>query len=154
MNATNRIVLCTAAMFSLMAAASAPPTSAPAGAYRVQETLLAPMDATVMSPVFSRDGSRLAYITRKGQKFCVVVDAQAGAEYDQISGLSFSPDCKHVAYTARHGQKSSEMLDGQAGPEYDAISKLGLIFSPDSKRAAYVARNNQKWFAVVDGQAG
>ena len=156
MNATNWIVVCTATVLSLTVTASAQQTNAQTGANKIQQTRLGPMDAEVMNPVFSRDACHLAYVTTKGEKQCVVVDGQAGTEYDGISegSLIFSADGKRLAYIAKKGAKWLIVLDGQASAEYDGIAKGSLIFSPDGKRLAYIAKKGAKWLVVMDGQAG
>ncbi len=56
-------------------------TTAPTDAYKVKETRLGPIDAEMLFPVFSRDARHLAYVTHRGQRFCVATDGQAGEEY-------------------------------------------------------------------------
>jgi roadblock/LC7 domain-containing protein len=102
-------------------------------------------------PVFSTDGKHVAYAAQRGDKWLVVVDGQAGLEFEGISLPVFSPDGKRVAYTAKRGEKWLVVVDGEAGPEFDVVSKL--VFSPDGKRVAYGARSSHKQFMVVDGQA-
>ena len=123
MNATNWIVVCTTAMLSLTVTGSAQQTNAQAVVYKIQETRLGPLDAKMMDPAFSRDGCHLAYVTTKGQKQCVVVDGQVGAEYDGTAAgtLIFSADGKRVAYVAQKGAKWLVVVDGQEGAEYYAI---------------------------------
>jgi hypothetical protein len=70
---------------------------------------------------FSKDGSRLAYVGRKGGKDFVVVDGAAAAPYESIANLAFTPDGRHVVYTARRGGKSLVVVDGAEGREYDGF---------------------------------
>ena len=85
----------------------------------------------------------------------VVVDGQAGAEYDESSHpRSSAPDGKRVAYVARKGR---EVVGGgwmaQAGAEYDGIGKGTLIFTPTASRVAYGSpRRGSRRLVVVDGQ--
>jgi len=120
--------------------------------------------------VFSQDRRHVAYVMPRGQKQCVVVDGQVGAEYDEIcKGPIFSPYSNRVAYIAKKGKKSLVVVDGQPGAEYyNAINGDSLIFSPDGKRVAYVLENpgmifplrpgevplDNRPFVVVDGKAG
>jgi WD40 repeat protein len=105
---------------------------------------------------FSPDGTRLAYVTGKGDRrhssLWVVVDGKAGAEYDEVLHLAFSPDSKRVAYAAKTDKQWAVVVDGHPGAAYDDI--LGPIFSPDGKRVAYGARQGKQWSVVADGQAG
>jgi roadblock/LC7 domain-containing protein len=52
----------------------------------------------VWCPVFSQDGKRVAYASKKDAKWLVVVDGQPGPDYDWIIDMEFSPDGKSVAY--------------------------------------------------------
>ena len=119
--------------------ASAQPTPAPTDAYKIEETRLGPIDAERLAIVFSRDARHKAYVTHKGQKLSVVVDGQAGAEYDGIGKgtLIFSADGKRVAYGAKKGKQAVVVVDGQASPVYDGTAAGTLIFSADGKRVAY-----------------
>ncbi|MGD0463919.1 MAG: hypothetical protein ABSB74_15655, partial [Tepidisphaeraceae bacterium] len=105
MKATKWIAAWATAMIGLTVTAFAQSNAAPTNAYKTEETRLGPMDAEVLYPVFSRDGRHFAYVARRDQMLCVVVDGQAGAEYDDIGedSVIFSPDGKRVAYAAKTG---------------------------------------------------
>jgi len=153
---------------------SAQPASAPALAYKIQETSLANqsrnkvlsrlvMDgdhANVHERVLSRDGRHLAYpgsySTTEGPKISVVVDGQWGEVYDAISkgSITFSPDGNRVAYGAMKGKKWFVVVDDKAGAEHDGISGEAPVFSPDGKHLAYLAEEGRKWMVVVDTKAG
>jgi Tol biopolymer transport system component len=134
-----------------------------------------PEHSAIDSPALSPDGTRLAYVTWKGEKWIVVVDGKPSPEYDEIingrdvfasyderfrhgwepeppfwSRVIFSSDGKRFAYGAVQGQKSLVVVDGLPGTTYDEIGFL--LFSPDGKRFAYTARIGQKQFVVVDGR--
>jgi len=102
--------------------------------------------------VFSPDSRRVAYSAEMGEKCLVVVDGQAGPEYDDILEGSpvFSPDSSRVAYSARKGQKRFVVVDGQAGPEYDAIVRFDpakLTFDADGA-LEYLASKDQTLYRV------
>jgi hypothetical protein len=92
------------------------------------------------------------YAARKGDKWFVVLDGQAGPEYDEIlEGTPvFSSDGKRVAYGAGKGGKRFVVIDGQEGTMYDGIRNL--VFSPDGKHLAYGAGKGDKQLVVLDGQ--
>ena len=147
-----------------------------------------PQHECVSSFTFSPDGQRTAYVAGDGiphqpdgypgerdvavpeqeGRWCVVVDDQAGPEYDRVSdgSVCFSPDSKRVGYLARMGDKWFAVIDGVPGPAYDQIrgwrrhidldSATEYIgcFSRDSKRVAYARRIGDKWSIVIDGQPG
>src|ERR1019366_7508807 len=144
----------TALMLGLIVTGCRKATSAKAGTYAVQETHLGTMDAEVLPPVFSTDGRHFAFVTRRDQKVCVVVDGQAGAEFDNIGEGTplFSPDGKRVAYGALKGKKQLVVVDGQAGAECDGILEGTPIFSHDGRLMVYGAKTGEKWLLMVNGQ--
>ena len=96
---------------------------AAAETFRIEETLLGPLDTEILSPVFSRGGTHLAYVTHRGRKECVVVDGKAGEAYDGIAGTVFSSDGQRVAYRALKGPRQLVVVDGKAGAEYEGIAR-------------------------------
>jgi formylglycine-generating enzyme required for sulfatase activity/Tol biopolymer transport system component len=105
---------------------------------------------------FSPDGQRVAYPAKKGSKWVVVVDGQAGPDYENISlGSSiFSPDSKHFVYGATKGNKWFIVMDSKVMPEseYDAVGHF--TFSPDSSRFVYASGKANEQHIVVDGRIG
>lgn len=99
--------------------------------------------------VFSPNARRTAYLAAGGQKVRVVVDGEAGKEYDEVvsGSLMFSPDSRHTGYIARDGQKFRRVLDGREGPAYDAIQ--AYVFSPDSQHTAYLTMDNRTGARVI-----
>jgi len=132
---------------------SAGPALAP---YKVEEVSLGPVPSNILGGTSSNDGCHVAMVVAKGGKQFVVIDGQAGPEYDGIfvNTPVFSPDGKRVAYGARTADKWRVVVDGQAGPEYEGIGGGSLLFSPDGKRVAYAAQKGGKWCVILDGQAG
>ena len=105
-------------------------------------------------PVFTEDGKHVAFAARKADKWRVVVDGQAGAEYDDdIHTLVLTADGQHAAYTRESGRKWRVVVDGKEGAEYDA-EPAPVVFSPDGKRVSYVARRSDQWLVVLDGHEG
>jgi len=105
--------------------------AAPGGQEKVTDQNLGRVSGRVLNVVRSEtsEGCRLAIVTALGDKQLVLLDGQAGPEYDEIceGDPVFSPDGKCVAYTARKGDKWLVVVDGQAGPEYDGIA-CGPVF--------------------------
>src|SRR6266700_7335939 len=102
--------------------------------------------------VVSPDGRRLAYVSSRGAKSCLMVDGQKDIEFDEVRAAVFSPDGKRVAYAARRTGKWLVVLDGEEGKEYDAIGEVA--FSADGKHLAYAAQRAGKWLVVLDEQEG
>jgi len=123
---------------------------------------------------FSPDSKRIAYITKRGNKWAVVVDGLPrptvtgarqnmaptrveGRGYDGIldGSLVFSPDSTRVAYAAKRGGRWVVVVNRREGRGYDGIlAGREPIFSPDSKRVAYAAKQGRKFVVVADGLAG
>jgi len=182
-NATKWIATLSIAVFGFVGTAFAQSTTAPGGAYKVEEIHLGQFDwsdtlpgGVVLvhplppTPIISADRRHVGNIPMSNcpdkSRGCVVVDGQSIAElrYFDPGSLALSFDGKRVAYVVRedHGKKSWLVADGQRGPEYDlggnpaGISEIS--FSPDGKRLAYVLgkgdRKHPSSLPVVDGVAG
>lgn len=115
-----------------------------------------------ISPVFSPDSKRIAYIAQSGDKEFVVTDGMEGKRYDHIQGYSlvFSPDSKSIAYFAKLNNSRLLIIDGKENEVHHGLpSDVSPIFSPDSKRVAYIAELCEqvaecKRFVMVDGTEG
>jgi len=108
---------------------------------------------------FSPGGKRFVYQAKRGDKWVMVIDGEAGPGFDQLDllTLTFSPDGRRVAYVGDNNVGTEKhtgvaVVDGRPGPVYGSVR--GLQFSPDSKRVAYEAEKNEKEFVVADGQPG
>ena len=103
---------------------------------------------------FSRDGSRLAYVARRGGKDFVVSDGAAGKFYDDVRNLAFTPDGRHVAYTARRGGKSLVVFGGAEGREYDGFlsadgrEEEGRLNVEGDRRLSILARRGPELLRV------
>lgn len=107
--------------------------------------------------IVSRDGKRLAWRDKHGEKWVLVVDGKkTGAEYDEIEWILFSPDGKHLAHRAKAEKRWTMVLDGLSSPEArpEFYKELGNPrFSPDGQHLAYRAKKD-KWLTVLDGKEG
>jgi roadblock/LC7 domain-containing protein len=110
----------------------------------------------VSNPLFSSDGTRVAYISAKAGKIVVVVDGHASSEYADagLESLVFSADSKHFSYYALMEGKWSIVIDGQQIGLDEWIPQDSVVFSADGKRTAYVAQKGSRWKVVVDGRDG
>lgn len=72
--------------------------------------------------VISRDGARVAWVRRRGERDTLVVDGEARASHERIEALRFVPPRSELVYVAR-SQRGSRVADpeGRLGPRFDAI---------------------------------
>ncbi len=128
----------------------------------------------VTNPVFSPDGSRMAYaaiedakvepfykmttycdfaieggkarlVTRKGKGKPKVDDA----EYEGILHITFSPDGKRIAFVARKGKKWQIVCGDEKSDLFDEVGKP--VFDESSKRIAFGARSGREiWWKVLE----
>jgi hypothetical protein len=73
-------------------------------------------DGNLYGPVFSRDGTKVAYSVNRQvpgeNRGFVVVNDEPGPEFEGVSSPVFSPDSKHMAYIGVKGGKQFMVLDG------------------------------------------
>src|SRR5262245_34048629 len=108
--------------------------------------------------VVSPDGTRVAYLLRRGAQQLVVVDGVEGPPYERVwegmevrlvGGPQWSPDSRHVAYRAQRDGKWVVVLDGRELPTaWDGIEYLVLA---RDDHYAFLARREHGWHVVVDG---
>jgi hypothetical protein len=84
------------------------------------------------TPIFSPNGSRLAFVASHRGKCFVVVDGKEGPHYEvtsdrwPVSDLVFSHSSRHIAYKTRRKGKNYLMVNGKEfGPYDDVASKDG-----------------------------
>ena len=111
-------------------------------------------------PVFSRDGTHLAYGAGSGEEFHLVLDGRRVSELP-IAPIQavFSPDGGRLAYVELRAVENEDyevrvVLDGTPGPWLAGMrNETGVLqFSPDGRRFAYREHDrdlNVRW--VVDG---
>jgi Tol biopolymer transport system component len=106
--------------------------------------------------VFSPDGRRVAYTSKSGTAWRVVVDGNEGPEFDDVCStcLRFSPDGRRLVYGAKRGDRWFIVLDGRIRPESGCDFLGSLSFSPDSSRLAYMAGKGSTQALVVEGKIG
>lgn len=106
----------------------------------------------VETPVFSLDGSRVAYAAGNETSRTLFVNAApiTPPTGKFTLGPAFSPDGKRLAYVvSTNADSAAVVLDSTVGKNYDSISQLR--FSPNGKRTAYVASKASRTMLVIDG---
>jgi hypothetical protein len=94
----------------------------------------------VTDPVFSPDGSRLAYSAMPvgSNKWVVVIDGHETPEkYDFVNSINFSSDSKHIAYVVMLSQSQVPIIDGKIGQAAKFLDPI--VFSTDGSTYGYVA---------------
>lgn len=108
----------------------------------------------IKDPVFSPDGSQLAFVTRNGDKHRVVVNNNNGTEYDMVVGPQFSPDNSRLIYRARQdGRRFVVVADTKGNtmeeqPKYDMV--LQPVITPDGKSIAYGVKTGKEFWWKVE----
>lgn len=105
-------------------------------------------------PIFSRDGSRFAYVAKDDRKATtefVVVDGRRGPSVDGVGTLGFSPDGR-IVYGAVISGKWSIYIEHEKGPTFDSV--YYPAFARDAKTVSYVGKVGDKYAVVTDGKQG
>jgi hypothetical protein len=112
---------------------------------------------TIGTPIFSADGSRLAYAAEKDSDAMargragtvVVVEDKESPVFEQVISLQFSGDGRHIAYLASLNGRWQPMLDGRPlEPVPGGPNRTELRVNRDGTRWAYWTEEG----IVVDGK--
>ena len=98
--------------------------------------------------VYDSDGSRHAYIAKKGKKIFIVVNAKEGPAFDMAVSPMFSPDGKFLVYRARKDGKRFVVVadaDGKILRQHAAYEQVFQpVFTADGKSIAYGVKDGSK----------
>jgi hypothetical protein len=124
----------------------------------------------ITAPVFSPDGSHVAYAARQGKDAtAVVIDGEAGSAVSPIvAGPVFSSDGRRIAIVVLKEGAITLLVDGASvGPSATGGTDFiaDMFFSPDNRRIAYIGVAGGSWYEAgltrrakrrvyVDGVAG
>ena len=105
----------------------------------------------VTAPVFSPDGTRVAYAVHRGKDDAVVmVDGEPGPRFPSIAaGPMFSADSRHVAYVVSEVGGKTLVVDGErvgkpSSAGTDFVSEL--TFAPNNRTVGYVGITGGSWY--------
>lgn len=91
-------------------------------------------------PVFSPDGTRLAFRARRRERDFIVLDGQAGPAYDQVGTPVFSPDGRGLAFWAAADGAEFVVWGGHAGPKFAPPGSVGPpVFAQTAETPLYLA---------------
>lgn len=107
----------------------------------------------IRDPVFSRDGSQLAFVVRNGDRHRVVVNGYEGPQYDMVVGPQFSPDGSRLIYRARQDGRRFVVLADTRGKTVKELPRYDMVWQPDvtsdSKVIAYAVKSGRElWWKV------
>ncbi|HRY82587.1 MAG TPA: hypothetical protein P5232_02720 [Candidatus Moranbacteria bacterium] len=124
----------------------------------------------VSNPVFSSDGSQIAYNAEVGgQAYVVINNTQEINAYQKSNYITFSKDGKTIAFVATKDENSyvvisaeiqniTETLKESKSFKEIAVAKdangnsSAIIMNDDGSKIAYVIKENDKIYVVVNGQ--
>jgi len=89
-------------------------------------------------PVFSADGTQMAYGAVVDGKMTVIVNGKAGKKHSgrALVGVTFSHDGSRVAYAIKGEDKWTVVIDGQTGKEHSNI------VAPEGSRIMFDSANS------------
>ena len=116
------------------------------------QTKPTPVPEKVLKVIKDRKGQHTAQVVQRGDKQLVVLDGQAGPEYDEVSRFTFSADGRTLAYEARRGEARLLVLGNREWPLDAKVVHGSLKLSPDSRRLALVGRKEGKWQVMLEGR--
>jgi hypothetical protein len=124
----------------------------------------------VTAPVFSPDGTRVAYAVHRGKDdAAVIVDGAPGPRFPSIvAGPVFSADSRHVAYVVSDGDVKMLVIDGERVGRESAVGTdfvSELTFAANNRTVGYIGITGGSWYergltlrarrrVYVDGQSG
>lgn len=101
----------------------------------------------------SSRGGKVAYPARTGDRWAVIHDGRAGAQWDGVGAPVLNPAGVRVAYPALGPSGWSVVVDSTPGPTFDAIIAGTLGFDSSGVHVGYVARRGDFSFVIIDGVA-
>ena len=105
-------------------------------------------------PLWSADGSHLAYAARRDRDWLIVLDGRELVGGKHVGDPVFSRDGSRFGFVARRGKQSVAVIDGHDHP-FDLAFEDTLVFSQDHRRWAIVAGDlgREQMFIAVEGRA-
>ncbi len=110
---------------------------------------------SVCVPVFSHDGSHIAYAALEGSKWFIMVDEKEFVVLNadtSVTALLFAPNGKVPIYVINSHQQYFTVFNNKKSEPYDFIDGNTFSFSADSQKFAYISNKGNKSTIVFDGK--
>lgn len=110
---------------------------------------------SVCVPVFSNDGSHIAYAARNGSKWFIMVDEKEFVVLNtdtSVTTLLFAPAGKVPFYVINSHQQYFAVVNNKISEPYDFIDGNSFSFSANGQKVAYIAQKGNKSTIVFDGK--
>ncbi len=105
----------------------------------------------VGEPVMSPKGRGVAYRSRNGETWTLLVDGKSVMQAAEIGDPKWSPDGKSVTYKAsKDGSKWMACVDGKTLGTHQLVGDP--VWAPDGKKVAYTAQDGAEATIVVGDQ--
>lgn len=101
-------------------------------------------------PVFSADGTSVAYKAGQGAESVIVLNGRSGERFDWVGNPVFSHDGLTLAYAAKSGEQCCVVVGRQKGDYFDAVGNPHFGRNPDF--VAYKAERADRMLMVVKGR--
>jgi hypothetical protein len=105
-------------------------------------------------PLYSPDGSRFAFVAKRGKDVFMVVSGKEGPAYDMVVSPQFSTDGRFLIYRARKdGQRFVVVADADGKtlrehPRYELV--FPVVVTGDGASVAYGVKNGEKLEQIVE----
>lgn len=112
---------------------------------------MGPTYNSASAPIWSPDGSRIAYVGTSPTGAFPVIDGQELEGYNWVKEFTWSPDGKRYAFYGANSTGMWMVVDGKNQPKALGIAADAMRWSPDGKHLAYSAQTTvANYQPVVD----
>jgi hypothetical protein len=130
---------------------------------------------SVSNPIFSSDGSQLAYVAQNGNQIYVVINnTQEINAYQSVTYLVFNQNGTQIAFVSVNNNASvvitanvtngnpalgENITESQAYQNIISVTdpsgnEVSIIYSPDGTDVVYIVQENGETYVVVNGEQG
>lgn len=106
---------------------------------------------------FSPDSALVAFSARRGKRWSVVVDGEAGTKFESVHPPRWGVSGR-LAYVVAEAKRVAVAVDGTPGPWCEDLAEVRpgrpFSFSPDGRHVAWVGKREGAWRPLVDTSIG